>query len=47
MKGPVPSAALLRSPYFLIPASLMMNPQNPPKAARRPAKGSLVMNLTA
>src|SRR6266545_4894168 len=45
MKGPVPSAALFRSPYFLMPASLMMNPQNPPRAARRPAKGSLVTNL--
>ncbi len=46
MKGPVPSAALLRSPCFLIPASLMMKPQNPPRAARSPANGSLVMNFT-
>ena len=47
MKGPVPSAALLRSPCFLIPASLMMKPQNPPRAASKPANGSLVMNFTA
>src|SRR4030095_7235079 len=46
MKGPVPSAALLRSPCFLIPASLMMKPQKPPSAARSPAKGSLVMDFT-
>ncbi len=46
MKGPVPRAALLRSPCFLIPASLMMKPQNPPSAASSPAKGSLVRNLT-
>ena len=45
--GPVPSAALLRSPCFVIPASLMMKPQNPPRAARSPAKGSFVTNLTA
>src|SRR2546426_1911967 len=47
MKGPVRSAALLRSPCFLIPASLMMKPQNPPRAASKPANGSLVMNFTA
>jgi hypothetical protein len=47
MKGPVPSAALLRSPCFLMPASLMMKPQNPPRAASSPANGSLVTNFTA
>src|SRR5262245_1544245 len=47
MNGPVPSAALLRSPYFLTPASLMMKPQKPPRAASSPANGSLVTNLTA
>src|SRR5919106_927053 len=47
MKGPVPTAALLRSPCFFTPASLMMKPQNPPSAASRPANGSLVMNFTA
>ena len=47
MKGPVPSAALLRSPCFLIPASLMMKPQKPPRAASSPANGSLVTNFTA
>ena len=46
MYGPVPSAALLRSPCFLMPASLMMKPQKPPSAARSPANGSLVMNFT-
>src|SRR6266852_5055199 len=46
MNGPVPSAALLRSPCFLMPVSLMMKPQNPPSAASNPANGSLVMNLT-
>src|SRR5215468_3871122 len=46
MKGPVPRAALFRSPYFFTPASLMMNPQKPPRAAKSPAKGSLVTNLT-
>src|SRR5947207_5298074 len=46
-KGPVPSAALLRSPCRLIPASLMMKPQNPPRAARSPANGSFVTNFTA
>src|SRR5882724_6281358 len=45
MKGPVPRAALLRSPYFLMPASLMMKPQKLPRAARSPANGSLVTNL--
>jgi len=47
MNGPVPTAALLRSPCFLTPASLTMNPQKPPSAASRPAKGSLVTNLIA
>ena len=47
MKGPVPTAALLRSPCFLMPASLMMKPQKPPSAASSPANGSLVMNFTA
>src|SRR6185436_16846955 len=47
MNGPVPTAALFRSPCFLIPASLMMKPQNPPSAASKPANGSLVMNFTA
>src|SRR2546422_605657 len=42
-----PRAALLRSPCFLMPASLMMKPQKPPRAASSPANGSLVMNLTA
>src|SRR5438094_170034 len=30
-----------------MPASLMMKPQKPPRAASSPANGSLVMNLTA
>jgi len=47
MKGPVPSAALLRSPYFLTPASLTMKPQKPPRAATSAANGSLVTNFTA
>src|SRR5206468_1416865 len=47
MNGPVPSAALLRSPYFLTPASLTMKPQKPPSAATSAANGSLVTNFTA
>ena len=44
--GPVPTAALLRSPCFFTPASLMMKPQKPPRAASSPANGSLVVNFT-
>ena len=47
MNGPVPRAALLRSPCFFTPASLTMNPQNPPSAATSAANGSLVTNFTA
>src|SRR5215813_11534642 len=47
MNGPVPSAALLRSPCFLTPASLTMKPQKPPRAATSAANGSLVTNFTA
>src|SRR5258708_4301261 len=48
MYGPVPIAVLLRSPpAAFTPASLMMKPQKPPRAASIPAKGSLVMNFTA
>src|SRR5436853_1429032 len=47
MNGPVPTAALLRSPCFFTPASLMMKPQKPPSAASNPANGSLVTNFTA
>src|SRR5262249_19091124 len=47
MNGPVPRAFLLRSPYFLTPASLTMKPQKPPRAATSAANGSLVTNFTA
>ena len=41
MNGPVPRAALLRSPCFLIPASLMMKPQKPAEGREEAGEGLL------